>query len=338
MPFTQSKLVKYIKDLGLNYKETSISFIFNCPCCGGKQKLYLRKEDGRFICFRCKEENGMSGKAEYALVELTDLPIKEIKSVLYGDGLVKSANYLDLQLTDFWTESEEEPLTDIEVPPKEMQWPYWAIDIRSKGAKLGADYLNSRGVSADLAGLYNVRYSALNRAVMFPVLSNNKLYGWQYRKIDKTRYIANNRIIETNKAWSSKDLPKNKMLMFADRLIDSQHAVITEGPMDAIKADKFGGNVASMGKEIGIAQVATILRHGIKKVYCGLDPDAFAEIDPLMKKLGNDVNVFRVNIPIRKGVKDLGDLSFDEAYQVINSAEPIVGGKLYIWMKPLEVF
>ena len=338
MPFTQAKLVRYIKDLGLNYKETSRSFIFSCPCCGGKQKLYLRKEDGRFICFRCKEENGMSGKVEYALVELTDLSLKEIKSALYGDSLVKSTNYLDLQLTDFWTESEEEPLIDIEEPLKEMQWPYWAIDIRSRGAKLGADYLNSRGISADLAGSYGVRYSALNRAVMFPVLSNNKLYGWQYRTIDKTRYLTNNRIVETTKAWSSTNLPKNKMFMFADKLVDSPHAVITEGPIDGLKADKFGGNVASMGKEIGMAQVATILRHGIKKVYSGLNPDAFAEIGPLMQKLGNDVNVFKVNIPIRKGVKDLGDLSIDEAFEVISKAEPIINGKLYIWMKPLEVF
>jgi hypothetical protein len=337
MPLTKTKLVRYIKELGLSYKETSKSFIFNCPCCGGKQKLYIRKEDGRFVCFRCKEENGMSGKVEYALVELTDLSLNEIKSALYGGDLVKSTGFLDLQLIDFWAEDEEDIIEEVEEPLKPVQWPYWAISIVANGAKAGANYLLKRGIPAELANFYGIRYSTERRAIMFPVHSGDLLYGWQYRTIDQTRYLTDAGIVETTKAWSSKDLPKNKVFMFANRLINSNHAVITEGPLDALKCHGFGGNVAAMGKEVGAAQVKTILRHGIKYVYSGLDPDAFAELDPLLKKLGEEVRVYKVDIPIREGVKDLGDLSLEESVRVINNSSPVLPGRLYVWMKPLEV-
>ena len=335
MPLTETKLVRYIKELGLNYKETSKSFIFNCPCCGGKQKLYIRKEDGKFVCFRCKEENGMSGNVEYALVELTDLSLKEIKSALYGDSLIKSTGFLDLKLVDFWSEEEEDVIGEVDEPLKPMQWPYWAISIVANGAKAGADYLLKRGIPTELANFYGIRYSAERRAIMFPVYSGNLLYGWQYRTIDQTRYLTDTGIVESTKAWSSKNLPKNKLFMFANRLANSNHAVITEGPLDAMKCHGFGGNVAGMGKEIGAAQVKTILRHGIKRVYSGLDPDAFAELGPLLKKLGEDVEVYKVDVPIRKGVKDLGDLSLEESVRVINRSVLIKPGRLYVWLRPI---
>jgi hypothetical protein len=67
-----------------------------------------------------------------------------------------------------------------------------------------------------------------------------------------------------------------------------------------------------------------------------LDPDAFAELDPLMKQLPNDVTLFRVQVPqTKKGKTDLGDLSMEEAQRVIMDSEPMKKNRLYVWIAPL---
>ena len=72
MVLNPQKLNKYIKDLGISFKETSKSFIFNCPLCNGKDKLYVRKNDGRFRCFKCATDNGFSCLLLHYISEVVD--------------------------------------------------------------------------------------------------------------------------------------------------------------------------------------------------------------------------------------------------------------------------
>jgi hypothetical protein len=332
----QQKLTQYIKDLGLSYKETAQSFVFNCPLCNGKQKLYLRKKDGKFKCFKCASTHRFSGYAEYALVELTDIPLVTIKNTLYGFAEEQSG-YLDLQLKDFFGEDEEFP-EDLEPEPEltELTWPYHCIPILHNGAIKGQQYLEGREVSSELADKYGIRYSPQNRAVVFPVIVNNKLYGWQYRTIDKNKYVINDRLVEGTKAWSSPNLPRDKVFMFSDRLQNANKAILTEGPVDCLKVDNLGlGNVCCMGKMVSAHHVTTVLRTGIKIVYAGLDMDAWEELDPLLTKFGDEVKVYRVVLPEKHGEKiDLGSLTPDEACKCVLEAEQMQYNKLYIWLKP----
>jgi hypothetical protein len=335
MAVEPAKLTQYIKDLGLSYHETSKSFMFTCPLCGGEEKLYIRKSDGRFRCFKCCTENGFSGNVEFAIIELTNIPLKVVRQSLYGNEYDQSS-YLDLKLKDFF---DEEDFDDEEIKAEvipELTWPYTCIPILDPGAVRGLEYLQSRGIPPDIADCYKIRYSPRERAVVFPAYVRGKLLGWQYRTIDPTRVLVDDVVIERPKAWSSTNLPRDKIFMFADRLIGSEVAVICEGPIDAIKAHKVGGNVAAMGKSISFAHVATVLRHGVKKIYAGIDPDAFAELEPLMEKLGNEASLYYVKVPERRGKKktDLGDLSIDDAYRVIMSSEKMQRNRLYMWIDP----
>jgi len=300
--------------------------------CGRKDKLYIRKTDGRFRCFKCAKDNGFSGSVEYALIELTDIPLPIIKQTLYGT-IQEQASFLDLSIRDFFGEEEEQP-EELEEPPN-LTWPYYCIPILHGGAQLGRDYLQGRGISPEIADIYQIRYAPEKRAIVFPVYVGETLYGWQFRTIDKTRFLINDKIIETPKAWSSPNLPRDKVFMFSNRLLGADKAVICEGPIDTIKVHLFGnGNVCTMGKDVSSAHVATILRSGIKKVYVGLDPDAFAELDPLISKLGNDVSVLLIKLPESKdGSKvDLGSLSMEEALVVVRNAEPMKKNRLYVWV------
>jgi hypothetical protein len=329
------KLSQYIKDLGLSYKETAKSFVFTCPLCNGPQKLYIRKEDGKFKCFRCASTVKFSGYAEYALVELSDIPLATIKKTLYG-FTEEQSGYLDLKLKDFFDEDEEIPEDIQNKELTELTWPYHCIPILHNGAIKGQKYLESRGIDNNLANVYGLRYSPQNRAVVFPVIVDEKLYGWQYRTIDKTKVVVNDKLIEGAKAWSSPNLPRDKVFMFADRLKNAKQAIITEGPIDCLKVDKLGlGNVCCMGKAVSAHHVSYILRMGIKVVYAGLDMDAYEELDPLLTKLGDGVKVYRVTLPEKAGEKvDLGSLSQEEACRCVLAGEQMTRGKIYFWLKP----
>jgi hypothetical protein len=330
---TPSKISRYIKDLGISYRENSKSFMFNCPLCGGRDKLYIRKSDGRFRCFRCVTDKGFAGNIEYAIIELTDLSLKVVRQGLYGSEQEQSG-FMDLKFKDFFDETENEDL-EVEEDLPELTWPYHCIPILHKGAKNGQNYLQSRGISLEVADSYKIRYSPQNRAVVFPVYVGEALLGWQYRTIDKTKFLVDDVVKELPKAWSSPNLPRDKVFMFSNRLVGAKAAVICEGPIDALKADFFGGNIATMGKSISLVHIAILLRSGIKNVYSGLDPDAFAELDPLLTKLGDDINLFYVKLPEVKGEKvDLGRLSMEEAYRVILSSERMTKGKMYVWFNP----
>jgi hypothetical protein len=334
MPVAPGKLSQYIKDLGLSFRETPKSFIFTCPLCNAKQRLYIRKRDGKFKCFKCATTNRFSGAAEYALQKLTDFPLKDIKESLYGAGLTQGTLGNPFDLVDPFDPIEEdfeiiEEKVEIE-PLKPMEWPYYALPLDAAGAIKGAQYLESRGIPLDIALLYDVRYSVQDRAIIFPVIMQGVIYGWQFRTIEPTKRIIDGVVKESIKAWSSTDLPSERTLMFADNLTTNV-AVLCEGPIDAIKCHLVGGNVCTMGKQVGIGQVDYLLMHNVKKVYVGLDPDAFGELESLMDKFHGEAELLRVVLPNK--VKDLGDLSFADAAKCVYQAEPMFRNKMYSWYK-----
>jgi hypothetical protein len=124
--------------------------------------------------------------------------------------------------------------------------------------------------------------------------------------------------------------------MFQNNLRGAESVVLVEGPIDAIKCDLVGG-VAAMGKVITQHQIDIIQRSGIKRLYLGLDPDAFEERDNLLSKI-KDIEVFQVELPRRGSEKiDLGKLSFQEAKDCILSSKKIPKGELFVWMEDIDV-
>jgi hypothetical protein len=331
---TPTKISIYIKDLGISYKETSKSFVFNCPLCGGKEKLYIRKADGRFKCFRCADENNFKGNLEYAIIELTDIPLKLVKKQLYSFSEVPMGNKI-FNLKDFFNEDEdkiEEIVKESTVPS--LNWPYYCIPIDHPGAKRGQDYLFSRGIPLEIASYYRIRYSPQDLAIVFPIYTGEKLLGWQFRTINPTKIWNEYKYIETTKAWSSPNLPSDKVLMFMDQLQGSKHAVLTEGPIDAIKCHYIGGNVAMMGKQLSNKHVEIILRSGVKTVYVGVDLDAFLELETIKKKFGEEIELRRIELPKSNKKIDLGELSLEEAPGVVLSAPKMDRLSPFVFVKP----
>jgi len=290
----------------------------------------MYRSTGRFQCYKCAEDRGFKGRAEYALKELTGRPVREFRTALYG--LVTGPadpKFLEFDLNADPDESEavrESEAFEFE----EVLEPYHHYPLTHKHAEEGVAYLEGRGVPVDVAVRYQVRYSTVERAVVFPIFIGPKLVGWQYRTIDPLVVRVDDVKYNRLKVWSSKKVPRDRVVMFADRLVGDT-AFLLEGPVDAIKGDLVGGNVASMGKAVSekqldfirryVADAADLCYSGVRKLYIGLDPDAVSEVEPLLWKLSEDVEVYRVLPP--PGRKDHGECSFEEVLDCARSAPRI---------------
>lgn len=324
--------IKYIlQEAGVAFKSNSRSFIMSCPRCKKKEKLYIRQADGRFVCWYCKEIDNFQGRPEYALSELSSIPIQEIRTRLYGEDVdAPMDDYINFRPQDFLddedvTLSSEDVLASINFTPD-------ILPLNSLHCKEGRDYLLGRGVSLELAEKYGVRYSPAKRRVIFPVSYGKELYGWQGRTISEQKEYWDDefeQFVTINKALTSLGLKKDKALMFRDNLVGSPHCVLCEGPFDGIKADLCGGNVVTMGKAVSNAQLAIIRNHGVKKVYLALDPDAAAEMRRILEYF-KDLELYDMRPP--KGY-DLGKLTTVQVKDLFDKAIRIDNTRIIVYVK-----
>ena len=321
--FNSEALALLVESGGVQYRQNSISYIFNCPRCLKTNKLYIRKKDGRFVCWVCAETQNFKGKAEWALHELLGLRIPELQKKLYGFEITERADVLELDLEDIWglEESDEIVLEDIPVV-KGVEWPPDFVPLRHPGFAPAARYLHGRGVTAQDVITYDIRFQPSEKRVVFPVVVDGDLVGWQGRYIDKTS-------IEDPETGDIQKIPKiltsttlresgSRFVMFQDRLKGSPHVVMAEGPISAIKAGLCGGNVATMGKSVTQRQLDTCLSYGAKKVYLALDRDAAPDILRIAGLLPENVEAYLLLPPDHRD--DLGDATQEEVLEQFKKA------------------
>jgi DNA primase len=118
--------------------------------------------------------------------------------------------------------------------------------------------------------------------------------------------------------------------MFQDNLINSPHAIICEGPVDALKCHLIGGAVATMGKNVSKRQIEIINNSGVGRVYVALDPDAVTEIKHLLQAFP-DKETHLLQPPPDK--KDLGECSLEEVRDLFQRARPWDKGSLLTSLK-----
>lgn len=321
-----------LQEAGVAFKTNSKSFIMTCPRCQKKDKLYIRRQDGRFVCWVCKETEGFQGKAQYALAELSSLPVKEIEKRLYGDSAVDGASlHLDLDMSQFMDDEDE--YIDLGPVMRTYEWPLDFYPIDDPASAKGRDYLARRGIDLGVAREYGIRYQPSRLRVIFPVQSQGKLYGWQGRLVegDKTYYsIEQGKFVKPLKALTFKELKRDRALMFSDRLNGVKHCVLTEGPVDALKAHLCGGNVAAMGKAVSPTQLQLLRNAGVEKVYIGLDPDAYLEINRIRRVL-SDMVCYDLRPPLP--YKDLGEMPMEAVKQLFDTAPILNPAQIVIYLR-----
>ncbi len=314
-----------------SHRQNSKSWIMTCPKCGKSDKLYMLKGSGRFCCWICKETEGFQGAPEYAFAALLNMSVKAVKKLLYGEIEIQGTVHLNLQLKD-WFDDDEEVEEAVELQPRGWPIDYHPIDHRF--SKRGLDYLQQRGVSLEIAKMYDLRYSPDERRVIFPISSQGTLYGWQARSILPSVIETPNGDVQTVKIMTTKGLPKEHTLMYVDRLQGSQHAVLTEGPFDGIHAHWCGGNVVTMGKAVGKYQIGILRNAGIKRLYLGLDRDANDEIARIASEVGGEMELFLLFPP--ENYQDLGATPLETVHQAFLNAPRYRRGQMLSYADDFE--
>jgi transcription elongation factor Elf1 len=331
-------LARIIEAGGVPFRQNAISFIFTCPRCSKKDKLYLRKRDGQFVCWVCKETENFKGRPEWALIELyPEYTIAELKLRLYGEDLPDQLQDELVVTFEGWGYQElDEDEISADPVPNDVFWPpqFVTFDDGVSFVK-GAQYLVSRGINIEHVRTYDIRYDPTEQRVIFPVKVDGKLIGWQARSIRKTEFfdVERAKTVRIPKILTSETLRESggHWLMFQDRLKGSEHCVLAEGPVSAIKAHLCGGNVASMGKAVTENQLRTILRYGVKRIYLALDTDAADDVRRIVKVLKPELETYLLLPP--PGRDDLGDATQEEVYEQFLRAPRVERDTLMVSLK-----
>lgn len=310
-------LENYVRECGVSFKENNSSFIFDCPKCGKAEKVYMFKDGGYFKCFVCSEELDppFKGGPDWILAELLNIKRSDVRMALgltaEPQASIRGVGQIEL-ISPYGEAREKEPVPEVEIDPE-------FVRIGGMGAADGREYLLSRGIPADIAVRYQIMWSPSRQRVIFPVYMNGKLYGWQGRTTLPTEVMQPDGTIKKYpKVVNLEHAPLHRTLMFHDRLIGAPHAVLCEGPVDAIKCHMIGGNVAAMGKQVSVEQLNLIRDQGIKRLYIALDPDAQAEISRVAQLVSGDMELFLLQPPL--GTKDLGEMSIEDVYALFFNA------------------
>lgn len=300
-------LEEFVEQSGVSFRRTARSYSFTCPRCEKKDKLVMFQSSGYFICWVCAEVSNFRGKPEFALTELTGASIREVRAAIYGDAAdVHAVENFSFGLPSFFDEMETEGLP---VDLTNMSYPLMFVPVEEPAGRRGLQYLESRGVSEELASLYDLHYDPVGRRVVFPIRLGPRLVGWQARTVLPNVYVDESGITRTfPKILTTGE--RDIRLMFQDRLVGSKRAVICEGPLDALKCHDLGGNVATMGKVVSERQIQIIKgTPGLEEVYIALDKDAELEAVRLSREFA-DFKVYRL-LPSEE-YSDLGEMPVNE--------------------------
>ncbi len=295
---------------GVRYKESTNSFVFECPRCS-KQIFAINKHEGYWACYKCKED-GFKGRPENALNILFGQPVKTYRELLYGEAKIQLQQEFTLDLLDIWSdEMSPNPFLGWDLTP--VTWPNYYLKSSSYKFAPGRKYLNEvRGLNDEIIEKYDIRYNASRNSVIFPVIYEGRLYGWQERGCAPGSTLK----------FTMPGLNRSKALMFYDNLENSKHAIICEGPVDGLKLNYQGGVVVAMGKEVTEYQLE-LVKNKVNTVYLALDPDAFSTTSRLCRELTGTHKVFIMTPP--NGKKDFGECTFNECQQAFDSAEGFSG-------------
>lgn len=314
------------------FKANAKSFILTCPRCRKADKLYIRRGDGRFVCWVCRDSEGYEGAPEWVFTDLTGLSIAELRKRLYGEDQTPTSVWLDISIRDFFDEDDDLPtyLPD-ELPEVEPDPGF--RELTSNAGKPGLDYLQGRGLGLDLLQKYEIKYYPARHAVVFPVRSRGKLLGWQTRYIGPIPYVdeETGELVSVPKAMTSYGLQKDRTFMLIDNLQESDHAILCEGPIDSYKADLCGGNINSLGKSVSSWQLQILRHSGIRKLYLAQDPDAFMESARVLRELVTDIEIYDMRAPAE--FEDIGAMTPTDVLELYKRAPRLDAAHLYVYVE-----
>jgi hypothetical protein len=323
----------------VGFRQNSTSYILWCPACS-KQKLHIRKSDGRSKCFRCGDESRTW--ADRALAPILGRPHQELAEVLYGlrvgDG---TASVTDIDLIDPWGEFVDDEYGEVVVeealPPRMFDDPGF-VHLDSPSGRRGLEYLQRRGITQAVAQKYGLRYLPRERRIIIPVVVDGVQRGWQGRYIGETEgFDDEGNLFSIPKVLTTGKLT-GKVLMFEDTLRGKPNAIMVEGPFDGLKCDDCveqanAGVGVTMGCGEAVAVLPRFIRAGVRNLYVGLDDDAAEHVMRVAHEMVAQEGVKLYKLEPPRGREDIGACSPGEVLEAFRSARPLRAGQMYVYLR-----
>lgn len=282
-----SKIKEIIQSFDLELRERPRTIYTRCPGCGEDDKLSIFKDGGSTICYRGSCSFGGPRPFVEWVMMTGELTRQQAIDRVFGKLAVPIEVKPELKLNLSDPDKKQAKTVTKEILLTEG-WPLLhSYDLFVPESIEGVTYLSSRGVTADVATSYGIRYSPFMRRVIFPVVMNGSVFGWQARAIDNVH--------PGDRMRNNPGFQRARCVLFLDRLQPGGIVIIAEGPLDAIKFHECGGNISTMGKVISDEQLNLILSKQPKAIYLALDDDAAKEMRDIATKI--QVPVFRIFVP-----------------------------------------
>lgn len=317
------RIKEIISDQGFQFSEKSRTISTECPICNKSDKFSILKENGSCICYRGSCDFGRRWFEDW-LSLTANISIEEAKRIVKGRSVGSQLGEIKLAFDDE-KEAPQDELLAIEWPP------YSFLPIHDKESAEGLEYLKKRGIPLTTALEYDIRYSPFVRRVALPIVMNGKCYGWQARAIDKVE--------DKDRMRNNPGFRKGSSLMFYDNLSKYSSGMLFEGPFDAMKFNRLGGIVCSMGKNISNKQIDLINNSNISMLYLGLDDDAAKESIELARKIEKPIKVLSVPKSCIDRCKELGkkadfgECNPSEILEAFKTARDYSKGFAFVYLK-----
>jgi len=279
-------------------RRTGRENIFDCPFCGGKEKLWYNDHNNVYICYYC----GMSGNGIALVAEFEEITYAAAKKLLgMGGDYVPPPMLLEEMFARFHEEQELaaqhvnviQPCT-----PEGLLWhgnhPHDYVDYATESFQA----LLNRGFPSQqlldmragyfVSGKYNMR-------TCLPVFIDGTFVyfqSWDHAK----RYSKKYKYL--NPKNEEVGMGRSQFFYNQDRWANAATLVVTEGIFNAWAVEQAGyPAVACFGKTISAIQFSKLLSHPCKKLILGHDQDArevSVAICRQLRGMGKDCIIARV--------------------------------------------
>lgn len=337
---------------GVSFKENSSGELLLDKCfnCGRANKMYVHKDTGAFICFRCNEKGG-----PIKLISKTlSVSFKQAFSMLFGEAPPENISLDDGEdLAVMISGITSRKKTFSSGAPDPIQWPYYMKPLDDNDSD-PINYLVGRGLTKEIIKKLKLRHWSFGKRVVFPVEVEGKLMGYLARD-----YTGK----QIPKVLNSKGNFRSFSIWNYDNVKNSDELVICEGAISAIKCG-IDRSIALLGKVATEGQVELLKRLKPKKVFICLDigtdseqykiyqqlciyfPNRIYKVDMPEVKLykcncGKTLEISKKDLVCsfcsekldRKKIdsseyKDAGDYTFEEMQKIISSAKPFPSGPM----------
>ena len=280
-----------------------------CPLCWDeKQRLYVSTTSGLWYCFSCNAKGNLIA----LLMELCGLKTNE--AFVTGKS-IQGKEQRNLPIIEKRKDSFSALVDEVTLPLE-----FIPIDASPfpDSISMGLRYLQSRGISKEIALRYGVGYCLMGKyslRVIVPVYTEGVL------KTFVARSWMNNPI---KKVLMPKDSKASGALFNHVNLDGYNPAILVEGVFDALKLIPTIPNVvATLGAHITVDQRILLKRKGYSDVILLRDGDTAGLEASIKEARLLKTAMMNVRIAILPDGKDPNSATLEEVYTALNNAKLI---------------